>query len=81
MLYSEEYPPIENLSKDNIKETQKVSKKELKPKLIELQKDIDNLESKYSNEEIDTEEYRESLETIPNLGAYIKEGDLNLVIK
>lgn len=81
LLYSEEYPPIENLSKDNIKETQKVSKKELKPKLVELQKDIDNLENKYSNEEITTEEYRESLETIPNLGAYIKEGDLNLVIK
>jgi len=66
---------------DNVRITQKVSKKELKPKLVELQKDIDNLENKYSNEEITTEEYRESLETIPNLGAYIKEGDLNLVIK
>jgi len=66
---------------DNVRITPKVSKKELKPKLVELQKDIDNLENKYSNEEITTEEYRESLETIPNLGAYIKEGDLNLVIK
>lgn len=61
--------------------TQKVSKKELKPKLVELQKEIDNIENEYNNEQITTEEYTQLLEEIPNLGAYIKEGDLNLVIK
>lgn len=85
LLYSEEYPPIENLSKDNIKETQKVSKKELKLTLQELQNKINKINDKLFGDDMLSEEQKNELEAekekLPDYGAYIKEGDLNLVIK
>lgn len=66
---------------EDLKITQKVSKKELKPVLVELQQNTSKIENDYKIGALDDESYRECLETIPNLGAYIKEGDLNLVIK
>lgn len=95
LLYSEEYPPIENLSKDNIKETQKVSKKELKPKLVELENNreiilgVKQLLEEEFEKEVVTKEYydnasqelQEKIDMLPDYGAYIKEGDLNLNIK
>lgn len=95
LLYSEEYPPIENLSKDNIKETQKVSKKELKPKLVELEHDRDMLldtkqllEESFEKELVTkdyydnaSQELQEKIDMLPDYRAYIKEGALNLVIK
>ncbi len=72
---------FEILQKLENKLIQKVSKKELKPVLAELQTITDKIEQEYKVQFLNDEEYRSKLESLPNYGAYIKEGDLNLVIK
>lgn len=74
---------IEQISKFNVelKLNQKVSKKELKPKLVESELLKEKLKKDFETGVIDELEFDQINDEITNYGAYIKEGDLNLVIK
>ena len=72
---------LSKLGSDNIKETQKISKTDLKPKVKENKERLEELAEKLSNELITEEEFNLEKEALPNYGARIKEGDLKLVIK
>lgn len=69
---------VEDISKFNIelRYTTKISKKDLKVKLQE-----EDIDSKYEAGQLTDEEYAELKANQVDLGASIKKGDLNLVIK
>lgn len=72
--------PIE-INQDNIKITQKVVKKDLKPKLEELDIKVENLVKQYNEEVISEEDYKIALEALPSYGAQISKGKIRLKIQ
>lgn len=82
LLFNKELPPIETLKEENSKINQKIPLKELKPLLEELKEKELKIKANLKNCNIsDVEELTLELEALPNYGAYIKEGELNLIIK
>ncbi len=83
-IIPEEIDKIQALNIEG-KTIQKVSKKELKLTLQELQNKINKINDKLFGDDMLSEEQKNELEAekekLPDYGAYIKEGDLNLVIK
>lgn len=71
----------DQITNDITKTTPKIVKKELKPVLQEIKDKVNKLKEDWAQDLITDDTYKTEIEALPDYGAKIKDGVLNLVIK